>query len=237
MSALKSVLGRLPGVRGLAHKLRDAGLDRADEALRREYLSASKEPKLQIGGGWHKLDGWLNTDLGAVPGAMRMDATRRYPFADGAFKYIYSEHMIEHVPQPMGLAMLKECHRVLDADGVVRIVTPDLSVIAGLYTQTPSELQSRYLAFFHEAFADEGYPKTPEGAINAQFRLWGHQYIYDEAGLRDVMAQAGFTAIERVRLGQSAHTPLQGLENQERYPEGLLEFESVALEARKGPAS
>ena len=27
-----------------------------------------------------------------------MDATRQFPFADKTFHYVYTEHMIEHVP-------------------------------------------------------------------------------------------------------------------------------------------
>jgi hypothetical protein len=65
------------------------------------------------------------------------------------------------------------------------------------------------------------------------FRLWGHQFIYDEETLADMFGKVGFAEISRHPLMQSEHRELQNLENVERYPDGLLEFESLALEARK----
>ena len=47
------------------------------------------------------------------------------------------------------------------------------------------------------------------------------------------MLAAGFGSIERRALGESGHLDLQDMENQQRYPKGLLNFESVALEGRK----
>jgi predicted SAM-dependent methyltransferase len=208
-------------------------LSDTDGKLRTHYLAKASAPKLQIGGGWHLLEGWLNTDLGEVPGVMQMDATTAYPFADGTFACVYSEHMIEHVSLSGGQAMLRECHRVLRDGGLIRIVTPDLKALLGLYDAKPGGLAKRYQDFFHQAFADAGYPRTATGVINAQFRLWGHQFIYDEATLIETMAAAGFKDIVRKPLGQSDHMALTGLENQSRYPEDLLNFESIALEGRK----
>jgi predicted SAM-dependent methyltransferase len=204
-----------------------------DERIRSDYFQKTARPKLHIGGGWHRLDGWLNTDLGLVPGVMVMDAIQDFPFAAGTFEYIYTEHMIEHVSYEQGAYMLRECHRVMHKGGVIRVTTPDLAVITGLCTQDLSDVQRRYLSWFYPAFIPEGCPRTPAIAINAFFRMWGHQFLYDEETLRGAMQAAGFGSIRRLRLGHSDHPELQKLENQQRYPEGLLDFESVALEGRK----
>jgi hypothetical protein len=47
------------------------------------------------------------------------------------------------------------------------------------------------------------------------------------------MRAAGFTSIRRFALGESSHVDFQKIENEGRYPEGLLNFESVALEGIK----
>lgn len=44
-----------------------------------DYLRATDEPKLHIGGGWHLIEGWLNTDIALISGVMHMDATRSFP--------------------------------------------------------------------------------------------------------------------------------------------------------------
>ena len=214
-----------------AHRLRRAIL-RSDERLRNDYLDKTAKPKLHIGGGWHRLDGWLNTDIELIPGVMRMDATQPFPFADRTFQCIYTEHMIEHVPYQKGIRMLQECHRVMRGEGVIRVITPDLAAIVGLYRGKLCTDQHEYLSWFCKAFAQE-CPPNAVSAINAMFRQWGHQFIYDEETLRNSMLTAGFGSIERRALGESGHLDLQDMENQQRYPKGLLNFESVALEGRK----
>src|SRR6266478_6137166 len=70
-----------------AHRLR-RNILRSDERLRNDYLHKTTKPKLHIGGGWRRLDGWLNADLQLIPGVMRMNATHRFPFKDGTFQYV-----------------------------------------------------------------------------------------------------------------------------------------------------
>jgi predicted SAM-dependent methyltransferase len=163
---------------------------------------------------------------------MRMDATQRFPFADSTFHYVYSEHMIEHVPYKKGIRMLQECHRVMRGGGVIRVITPDLAAIVGLYQSKLRADQQEYLSWFCQTFAQES-PPNAVSVINAMFRQWGHQFIYDEKTLVDAMLAAGFGSIERCALGESRNLDLQDMENQQRYPKGLLSFESVALEGLK----
>lgn len=214
------------------HRLRRKAF-RYDELLWKRYLAAAPEPKLHVGGGWHRLDGWLNTDLAALPDVMIMDATAPYPFGAESFQYVFSEHMIEHVSYEDGGRMLRECHRSLRLGGVIRVTTPDLATVAGLYGRSLSETQERYLTWFAETFLPNTQPRSAAAAINAHFRMWGHQFLYDEHTLSDSLRAAGFRSVVRTRLGESAHAPLRGIENVDRYPPGLLDFESVALEATK----
>lgn len=211
-----------------AHRLRRAIL-RSDLRLRNDYLHKTTNPKLHIGGGWQVLEGWLNTDIDLIPGVMRMDATRRFPFADETFHYVYSEHMIEHVPYEKGAYMLRECYRVMRRGGTIRVITPDLSAILGLHGRELSAEQGRYLQWFCQTFVPERAPSATF-AINAMFRLWGHQFIYDEQTLADAMRLAGFNSVTRSPISHSSHLELQNVVNEQRYPEGLLNFESVTLE-------
>lgn len=213
-----------------AHRLRRKFL-RSDERLCKDYLRRAAVPKLHIGGGWYRLEGWLNTDLALIPGVMIMDATTQFPFADETFQFIYSEHMIEHISYDQAAVMLRECYRTMRKGGVIRITTPDLATIAGLCTENPSQLQQRYVSWFCQTFISEQLPPKAASVINAQFRLWGHKFLYDEEILRDALCAAGFHSVTRLCLGNSDYVALQNLENTQRYPEELLDFESMALEA------
>jgi predicted SAM-dependent methyltransferase len=215
-----------------AHRLR-RNILRSDERLRDDYLYRTTKPKLHIGGGWHRLDGWLNTDLELIPDVMRMDATQRLPFMSGTFQYVYTEHMIEHVPYQKGLCMLRECHRVMRTGGVIRVITPNLAAIIGLHSSELCADQQKYLFWFCQTLVPQECPPNAASAINIMFRLWGHQFIYDEETLADAMRAAGFSSVTRCHIADSDHPDLQNLGNEQRYPEGLLNFESLTLEGCK----
>jgi predicted SAM-dependent methyltransferase len=168
-----------------------------------------------------------------IPDVMQMDATERFPFADNTFEYVFTEHMIEHVPHLKGMRMLHECYRVLRHGGVIRVITPDLATIIGLYARDQRPDQREYLQWFSRAFLLDGGAPNAVLAINAMFRLWGHQFLYDETTLTNSMTEAGFRGVQRHNLGESSHLELQNLENEQRYPKGMLNFESLALEGLK----
>ena len=188
---------------------------------------------LHIGCGGRLLEGWLNTDIAWSPGAIQMDARRRFPFADNTFDFVFSEHMIEHVDCSEGAYMLAECYRVMTVGGRIRITTPNLTTLARLCADDHTDIEASYLDWFYRTFLHGGWPHTPAGALSAFFSFWGHKFIYDEKTLTNAMHAAGFKSIKRYKLTESDEPNLRSLENCARYPEGLLEFESIALEGEK----
>lgn len=217
---------------GYQHLKRD--LLRTDHKLALQYLEFSEAPGLHLGCSLHHLDGWLNTDIAPIPGAMRLDASKPFPLPSDSFDRVYSEHMIEHIPFSSSLQMLRECFRVLKPGGIIRIVTPDLSTILRLYhRENWLELDEAYFNWMSDTFCQDAPDKTPVFVINTFFREWGHQFIFDEPTLRNSMIEAGFSDLKRERLLESSHPKLRNLENVDRYPEGLLEHESIAVEAQK----
>ena len=162
----------------------------------REYFNTHTVRKLQLGAGLNNPDGWLNSDIEPTKTQIYLDAVGPYPFADGSFHYIFAEHLIEHLTWENGLAMLKECRRVLVPGGIIRIITPNL--IKNV------ELLSRYDAEAKELMAAHrrlfGWPDTPVMAayiLNKEVREWGHQFIYDPTTLRQTLALAGFREIQQ----------------------------------------
>jgi len=102
----------------------------------RAYLAAHDVRALQLGAGPNALDGWLNTDIApSRRGIAYLDATRPFPLEDETFDYVFSEHQIEHIEARHALPMLRECFRVLKPGGRLRIATPDLAVVIGLYDE------------------------------------------------------------------------------------------------------
>jgi predicted SAM-dependent methyltransferase len=193
----------------------------------------SRSPRgLHIGAQAVHLKNWFNTDLDPRGGEMYyLDATQLFPFPDHSFDFVFSEHMIEHIPFAAGLEMLRECRRVLKPCGVVRTATPNLKNILALSTNHNPDAQ-RYLQWAVETFSlpPEPYPKAPM-VINNFFRSWGHQFLYDPETLHAALAQAGFRDIVHQQAGVSSHAELRGLEHHgDTIGEWVNQFETMVFE-------
>jgi predicted SAM-dependent methyltransferase len=206
-----------------------------DRELIDTYLSTSEVTRLHIGCGQNLLDGWLNSDFSpGITGVIHLDAAQPFPFEDGALDFIYSEHMIEHLPYQEGMVMLSECHRVLRPGGVLRLTTPDLLFLIELYSGDNSQLQDDYIKWATDTFISHAPGYADTFVVNNFFRDWGHQFIYDRKTLQEALERAGFTAINECSIGESSHVDLRGLENETRMPPGFLVLESMVFEASRG---
>jgi predicted SAM-dependent methyltransferase len=205
---------------------------RTDRALA-NYKRKNKVHKLHIGCGGNYLKGWFNTDLFPNARRTKLDSTKRFPYPDNTFDYIFTEHMIEHIPYAGGQVMLHECFRVLKPGGVLRVVTPDVKFLIGLYQDRENKLNQDYVRWNAELFLGKSAPHNPTSVINNYYRDWGHRYIYDVPVMRDALEKNGFTELTMGQIGKSAHPELSGLEHAQRMPDGFLELESMVIEAKK----
>ena len=206
----------------------------SDRVLSARYLAHSAVRKLNIGCGDNVLTGWLNADYSPVsPMIMYLDATKRFPFDEETFDYIFSEHVIEHMPYWDGITMLTECFRVLKRSGKIRISTPDLAFLIDLTRADKTPLQNAYIKWASNTFT----PGTPDDnevfVINNFVRNWGHTFIYDEKTLRGAMTGAGFNKITQFDQHQSDDAALRNLENEEHLPSNFLRLETLTLEGSK----
>jgi predicted SAM-dependent methyltransferase len=207
-------------------------LTRKNQRLVRHYLSANAVRGLHIGCGANHLPGWLNTELCPRGDEIFLDATQPFELPDASFDYVYSEHMIEHIPHAAAAAMVKECHRILKPGGLIRLVTPDLSFLKTLLeTPTPPHLEP-YLEYSRTAYQLEN-AATGVDVFNHFMRAWGHQFIYDVDALSAVLGGAGFINITTRELTQSPHERFRRLAKTDRMPDGMLAMESLAVEAEK----
>jgi predicted SAM-dependent methyltransferase len=205
-----------------------------DRKVVKQYTQECRVRKLHLGCGWNLLPGWLNVD--SVPRcrhALYLDARRPFYFRDQTFDYVFSEHMIEHIPYNDGIKMLAECHRVLRPGGKIRISTPDLAFIIRLHDSNKSSLQKRYVVWSNQTFFNSTIENNDVFVINNFMRNWGHTFIYDESTLKLAMEIVGFANITRYELSESEDDKLCNLENLTRIPTQFLEMETMTLEGTK----
>ena len=200
------------------------------------YLATHQVRKLEIGARVASLDGWLSTDVNPVSGrTVFLDATKPFPFECGTFDYIYCEHMIEHISWQNGQTMLRECHRVLKPQGVMRIATPDLEVIVGLYSPTLSAEQKNYVEWIIHKELPEVSTQKAAFVINNAFRNWGYQFIYDGQLMTLALEHCGFINIRRCAYGESNEEHLREIETHGKHigDERIARFESMIFEGTR----
>jgi predicted SAM-dependent methyltransferase len=206
-----------------------------DREIIASYLKQNTVRKLHIGCGGHLLEGWLNSDYYPASSSdiLHLDAIQRFPFDGGEFDFLFSEHMIEHVPYSQGCLMLNECFRVLKPNGVLRLSTPDLFFLIRLCSENKSEVEHRYIEWITKTCISYAPYSDAAFVVNNFVHDWGHQFIYDEKTLRLALQRVGFAKIKRCELNQSDHDALKNLENEKRMPDGFLKLETLTLEATK----
>jgi predicted SAM-dependent methyltransferase len=194
----------------LAERVRDKRLEPRERAFLTS-LTPQDDVRVNIGAGSAPTEGWLNTDLFRSPDRVKLDATRRWPFADEVLAAINIEHMVEHLERDQLPPLLAEAHRTLRPGGLIRISTPDLEGLSHAYREAdPAVL---------EAHRGHGYTaRNHADLVNNYSQLFGHRHIYDFATLELLLREAGFEQIERQDFGESRHPELRGIDRHDVGP-------------------
>lgn len=80
--------------------------------------------KLNLGGGFQKIPGFLNVDR-----VIGRDAYPLPDYPDGSVSEIRASHLLEHFGHRESLAVLREWVRVLEPGGVLRVAVPDFDYV------------------------------------------------------------------------------------------------------------
>lgn len=200
-TALKKSLGRIMPLRliGELHVEGDALVASAASYLlpsRRRAATRARGLRglrIEIGSGPFRHPGWYHVDYRAKTADLRIDVRRGLPFADGSARCIFSEHVFEHFMPEELARVLAECHRVLEPNGKIRIVVPDLENYVKAYCRRDQEW-IRTVA---------GRDLSPAESINEVFYVLTHRFIHDFSSMSAALQAAGFSEIYRCACGES----------------------------------
>lgn len=239
IGALISVMGLALGMAGALAAEYGSHINavRENGKIIRDYLGTHSVRKLQLGAGDVKgFTDWLNTDIEPLAGEAYLDATKPFPIPDGALSYIFSEHLIEHLSYRDGLGMLRESYRTLKPAGKVRLATPNLVKLLGLFQAPKSDEMRSYIdGKLNAPYWPELLPRTvsPQCVIlNYEMRSFGHQFLYDPETLRDSLQRAGFQDIKQFVASQSDDPQLRDLEMRHKWREHAVnDYETMVFEA------
>lgn len=89
---------------------------------------------LNIGCGKCFNSSWINVDISSNSSiVISHNILKGLPFLHNLFDACYSSHVLEHLSQYQAINLLTECIRVLKPNGIIRLVVPDLEMIAKNY--------------------------------------------------------------------------------------------------------
>ena len=173
--------------------------------------------KLNLGCGAHVVEGWTNVDyspgarfsrvplLRAVNKKLRVfeldwddricihNLTRPFPWKDAEADIAYTSHTLEHLSKEDGIAFLKECHRVLKTNGIIRIIVPDLACIVKAYC----DRHLRADEFLEKLGVLYGKSANPIKSLLIPFVQFPHKCMYDTPTLVAILSDIGFNASGR----------------------------------------
>lgn len=202
------------------------------EALRVRKSVAQEQGslRLSIGCGRTLLPGWIGLDRRGGAGVYRCDLRRSLPFADRSVDVILIEHVLEHFPLDDLPTMLADYHRVLRPGGVIRVVSPEASLVADLINAVRSEQSDQQALLDQEMYR---WPTGPMQLMSSANRL-SHQYGEHKSLLcadmmRVLLEEAGFADIVTASADTSTHLIDPPQAHFARFPNSKLE--AFVLEA------
>lgn len=204
--------------RGLRPAAERATRPRRCIASESDAPGASAPRGLQLGCGPFAAPGLWNADRRGLPGVDLVCDALRLPLASASLPFVVAIHVLQDLSYLDVIPALRELCRVLRPGGWLRLGLPDLERAIDAYRAGDA-------GYFHVSDCDAA---SLGGKLVAQAVWYGAvrtPFTYD--CIAELLARAGFVAIERRGFGESGSgaLALARLDNRER--------ESLFVEARR----
>lgn len=177
---------------------------------------------INLGSGASPFPQFVNVDINlARRPDMWLDVRYGVPFATGTVDAIYTRHVLEHFYHDELTRVLAECHRVLRANGGVRILVPSLERACRAYLDGDDSV----LMTFPRPYRSRG-----GRAVNLLFCDGQHRMGFDFSLMQELLEDAGFHEIRQVSRSESRLFPpslLRDMEPDEAWINASLIVEAV----------
>jgi len=151
------------------------------------------------------------------------NVTRGLPFNSNSVGYIYSSHLLEHLTRTDSQKLLTECHRVLKKGGKLRLIVPDLKLLATKYV---NDVINADEFMYSIKLKDSEKKKTLGEKLFPSFFLKDiHKWMFDFESLSILLKFIGFEKVEKLNFQEGSVPDIEILDNR---PD-----QSLFLEAKK----
>lgn len=150
------------------------------------------------------------------------DIEHKLPLDSESLLGINMSHVLEHFSPEAGLNILKECHRILSKEGVLRISCPDLARYAKAYVNRDADFFEKPIirAFCHCKHLSTYGGRFISKAYDNDY-VHGHKWFYDAESVLQLLKTAGFSKIEERSVHESSLPNIEVIEPSYRAPESF----------------
>jgi predicted SAM-dependent methyltransferase len=125
---------------------------------------------------------------------------KRLPWQDGSAEVVYMGEVLEHFTRDDGFRLLRECYRILEDNGVIRIRVPDnarfwrnyLTEYEDVLSKPRQEWNDQHSRWVEMFFRDICVRSLRGGSLGHY-----HKWMYDEVSLTKTLEAIGFTDVRR----------------------------------------
>ena len=135
---------------------------------------------------------WINFDYTPSSASVKKsNLLGRLPLEDNSLEMVYSSHFLEHIPRPRVPSFLKECYRVLECGGVIRLVLPDLENLAREYISMRDAGDHEKANFVVLELVDQCVRKTSGGELGDFYNFLRAETVSNDKMIHYVRQRVG----------------------------------------------
>ncbi len=144
------------------------------------------------------------------------DIVKGLPISPGAAAGVYCSHVLEHLAYKDLQIALRNTHELLLAEGVFRMVLPDLEDLAQKYLQ--STAVDRACTFMRDSYLGrDTRPRSLFAFVREFLGNSHHLWMWDFDSMAAELSDAGFTHIRRAYFGDSKDARFSEVEVKARW--------------------
>lgn len=190
--------------------LKELNIFKAHSNAVNKKIKTNKKCLVQIGGGRHYLQNFLNIDI-ISPADIIWDVRESIPLKSNSIKFLFSEHFLEHIDYPISAnKFLKECYRVLDKNGQIVMGVPDSRLAIKSYYCNDKKNINNFIRRWYNKRDCIKYINTPIDFLNYHFRdednhekYNPHLWAYDYEKLYLMLKNVGFSNIKKWKFDKN----------------------------------
>ena len=152
-------------------------------------LSRKENIKLDLGTDEKGKNGFTTVSL--EKGDLSWDLRRGIPLEDKSVDYIYTSHLLEHIPFRELNLFLNECKRVLKDKGVFSVCVPNFRYYIEAY--------SKGEVFENPSYYKYAITDTSSKIDQLNYLVYmdqQHKYMFDEENLLNILIKVGFRSVK-----------------------------------------